>query len=405
MLVNRFRAFGTPLAGKQPDDSVRPEMRRQLQAFIRRPVHRSEASLGEAYTTLFWLLRDDSTVPGAELARVVEGMRRHQQGAAFIVTSAPIVLADRGVALDLAESLAREIPRRDSADLAFFKRSDPEQYSLALKQSRTHLHDALGWIALRRGRRVTARAELGQALAILPQDTSALLHMGLLEEKAGNLAAAEALFARGYTAERAARNHPHEQALRRVYLARHGSLAGYEALVAKLSEQERAERRARILAERLKQPRALPPFRLAHLDGTVVASDSLRGKVVFLNFWGAWCGPCVLEAPLIQTLHERYRAAPDVAFLTIDMGDDTTRIREFMAQRKLDFPVLIDDRYVMTSGVRGFPTDWFVGPDGRIAFETNGGTDAESMVEEFAWRIEVLRAEKATAPPAARGAR
>ncbi len=403
LLLNRIRRFDSPLAGRQPDASVRREMRRQLEAFIARPVHRSRAALGEAYTTLFALVPKDST-PGAELARLAGGMRRYDVINPYIVNTAPFVLADRSVALDLAEALAREIPRRSEARRALFKTSlAPDDRIAQQLDDSAQMHDALGWVFVRRGQLDSARAQLRAALTLRPGSASALLHMGRLHEAAGDTAAAQSSYLAGFVAERRGdmpgrlperwlARHENEEALRALYRRLGRPDDAFQAVVAQLDDSARAVRRRLTLARRVTSNRApLAPFALTTLDGRALTLESLRGRVVFVNFWGTWCGPCVAEMPEIQKLHDRYRADAGVAVVTIDFGDDPQAVREFMKRHHYDFPVLLDDGYAgKKANVRGAPETFFLDRAGRIGFY---GTVVGRTLEDFVWAIEALRAE------------
>ena len=69
------------------------------------------------------------------------------------------------------------------------------------------------------------------------------------------------------------------------------------------------------------------PFVLARLDGEMVDSADLEGKIAVLHFWGTWCGPCVVEMPEYQKFDERYRDGTEVAVLSIS-NDRTNEIIE-----------------------------------------------------------------------------
>jgi thiol-disulfide isomerase/thioredoxin len=122
----------------------------------------------------------------------------------------------------------------------------------------------------------------------------------------------------------------------------------------------------------------------------MVSLDSLKGKVVAINFWGIWCGWCVQELPDFQKLHEQYKNDPDVVILTIDNDQNPNDVPPWMAQKKFNFPVLLDDGFVGTkAGITAFPTTWFLDRDGRLAFTKVGWS--EKLVEEFGWRIEAIK--------------
>jgi len=180
-------------------------------------------------------------------------------------------------------------------------------------------------------------------------------------------------------------------ALAEKYKASHGGKAdGLDAWIAKLKPVEDAvTRKTKVLAERTKEPRPAPKFALKTLDGRSVSLEELRGKIAIVNFWGVWCGWCVVELPDLQKLVAKYAKDPNVRILTIDNDGDISIVKKFMAEKKYDFPVLLDDGYVSANGINSFPTTWFLDPQGRIAFNKRGASD--KLEEEFTWRIEALK--------------
>ncbi len=102
-----------------------------------------------------------------------------------------------------------------------------------------------------------------------------------------------------------------------------------------------------------------PPLRLS----------SLRGKVVLLDFWATWCGPCVGELPQVQRAHELYA---DKGLVVIGVHHNSVpaeRVREFVRKKGLRFPVALDDADGGTCGAYGvsaFPTKVLIGRDGNV---------------------------------------
>ena len=123
---------------------------------------------------------------------------------------------------------------------------------------------------------------------------------------------------------------------------------------------------------RLKVSRAgagapMPSFQLTTLDGKVIESSGLAGKVVVLNFWATWCGPCKEEMPALDRLSRQF-AEKDVAVLTITNDPERRGIEHFMKQVGSTLPVLLDEQRDVSLAfmVRGLPTTVFIGKNGTI---------------------------------------
>ncbi len=111
----------------------------------------------------------------------------------------------------------------------------------------------------------------------------------------------------------------------------------------------------------------IPTFQLSTLDGTVIHSKDLQGKVILLNFWATWCGPCKEEMPALDQLRQQFDPEQFLMFaVTADIQPHA--IRQFWEHLKLSIPVLLDEdeelsQYFM---VRNLPTTILVGPKGMI---------------------------------------
>ncbi len=88
-----------------------------------------------------------------------------------------------------------------------------------------------------------------------------------------------------------------------------------------------------------------PDFTLKYTDGRSVKLSSLLGKTVVINFWATTCPPCVAEMPIFQQLYDEWSGRNDVVFLSIDLGEDSAKVKLFMDTRHLTFPVLLDPNF------------------------------------------------------------
>ena len=112
------------------------------------------------------------------------------------------------------------------------------------------------------------------------------------------------------------------------------------------------------------------------LGGERIDTSSLRGKVVMVNFWAAWCTPCREEIPQFVKLQEKYRARGFQA-IGISMEDPEGPLREFYQAYRMNYPVIMGNQSIAEKygGILGLPTTFLIGRDGLIHFKQVGATD------------------------------
>jgi thiol-disulfide isomerase/thioredoxin len=114
---------------------------------------------------------------------------------------------------------------------------------------------------------------------------------------------------------------------------------------------------------------AAPDFRLVDLDGKPVQLSKLRGKVVLVDFWATWCGPCRMEIPHLKKLHERY-AAKGLVILGLSVDHQGVEgVREFVRRQGIPWTTLMADEDVLADygDVHSIPTAFIIDRQGRIA--------------------------------------
>ena len=110
------------------------------------------------------------------------------------------------------------------------------------------------------------------------------------------------------------------------------------------------------------------PLVMRDLSGAEVSLSELRGKVVLVNFWATWCGPCRQEIPDLIALRDRYPDQLEVIGVSLDeSGPDT--VRAFVDEFAMDYPVVMSTAEITRHfpGVFALPTTFVLDPEGRVA--------------------------------------
>jgi peroxiredoxin len=116
-----------------------------------------------------------------------------------------------------------------------------------------------------------------------------------------------------------------------------------------------------------------PDFTLRSVDGPNLRLQEQRGRVVMVNFWATWCGPCREEMPQLNKLYAKYRASGFV-LLGVNVDDDARHAADVARRMGLAFPVLLDtDKAVISRyAVSTMPSTLLIDRDGRLRYLQRG---------------------------------
>ncbi|HZP01589.1 MAG TPA: TlpA disulfide reductase family protein [Terriglobia bacterium] len=127
-----------------------------------------------------------------------------------------------------------------------------------------------------------------------------------------------------------------------------------------------------------------PNFSLTDISGQKLELANYKGKVVLLDFWATWCGPCRTEIPGFVELQKKYR---DKGFVVIgiSMDDGPEPVRDFYREYKMNYPVALGDDKLggLYGGIFGLPTSFVIGRDGRIYSKHVGATEVSQFEAEI----------------------
>jgi thiol-disulfide isomerase/thioredoxin len=177
-----------------------------------------------------------------------------------------------------------------------------------------------------------------------------------------------------------------------IYRKKHDSDKGLGDVIL-----EAYDRTAALVQARQKRLNALDPnasvtdpmgYTITGLDGQKLLLGSLKGKVVILDFWATWCGPCRVQHPMYDQVKERFKSRGDVLLLSIDTDEDRSIVAGFLDQQKWSkSSVYFEDGLQKLLQVNDIPTTIVFDKQGRLSSRMNGFLP-DRFTEQLVERIE-----------------
>jgi thiol-disulfide isomerase/thioredoxin len=144
---------------------------------------------------------------------------------------------------------------------------------------------------------------------------------------------------------------------------------------------ERAKPKKSLKSDSTRKP--APEFALKDIDGRTVNLSDYKGKVILLNFWATWCGPCKIEIPWLIDFEQKYKDR-GFAVIGVAMDDEGWEVvKPYLAQSKINYRVILGSDTVATlyGGVESLPTTFMLDQEGKIA-STHIGLVSKSDYED-----------------------
>ncbi|MGA2608265.1 MAG: redoxin domain-containing protein [Terriglobia bacterium] len=126
-----------------------------------------------------------------------------------------------------------------------------------------------------------------------------------------------------------------------------------------------------------------PPISLTDIGGKKLDLADYKGKVVVLDFWATWCGPCRIEIPGLMEMQDKY-AKQGFSVIGISLDDEPGPVVEFYKEFKMNYPVAVGNQRIgeLYGGIFGLPTTFLIGRDGRIYAKHTGATSPSVLEDE-----------------------
>jgi len=147
----------------------------------------------------------------------------------------------------------------------------------------------------------------------------------------------------------------------------------------------------------LARARMVPPFSITTLDGQHISMDGLAGKVVLIDFWATWCGPCREALPNIRRIAHKFEGQPLVV-ISVSLDKDEAKWKDFVARNGMTWFQYRDGSFdgamAKQFGVTAIPATFTIDADGVLEDQHVGDADIEGRIKKLVARAVELAGHK-----------
>ena len=232
---------------------------------------------------------------------------------------------------------------------------------------------------------VAARKDFEASYELLP-NASAAVRIGEFDELAKNYKAAATEYARAFalsdTATKSASRREIRDKLGNAWRLAHGNDAGLGDFLLKGIDDVTASAAVPHVNRNAGAKDAFAFVLRRAPDGATYRMAAEKGKVLVINFWATWCGPCHALEPIYEKMAARYAGNADVLFLSANCDEDESQVGPYLAERRARSNEVFADGLDELFGVDSFPTVLIVDHTGKVVFRANG-FDPETIEQEL----------------------
>ncbi|MGB6669706.1 MAG: redoxin family protein [Candidatus Acidiferrum sp.] len=334
-----------------------------------------------------------------------------------IVALAPEDISMTVLAIQLLERNGDEAALRRAVNystrvLEYIQRNTPEdkspkiskeEWDAGQRRDETNILTLRGRLSLKLHDTAAAEKDFRASMALSPS-ASAGEKLGEIAELNKDLPGSIREYARAFALANAtaggANRREIRQKLGNVWRLSHGSDAGLGDYLLQTFDEVTASSEA---PKRARNPDAKEPFdfklRKAQ-DGSPYSLADQRGKIVVLNFWATWCGPCREMEPHFERVAAQFQGVPDIVFLAADCDEDESLVPEYLEEEKPRTTVVFADGLDRLLAVNAFPTVVILDRSGKIAYRAEGfdPDDVETALTSAVRKVLAGQKENAAQP-------